>query len=449
MAKTLQDIRLQLQRGEVTSEQLVEEALASVKSSEGQGDKTFIKVYDDKAMVQAKAIDQVRKSGVELHPLAGIPISIKDLFDVAGEITLSGSIVRRKSIPAKYDAHIVSKLRAAGAILIGRTNMTEFAFSGLGINPHYGTPLNPWDRKMGRIPGGSSSGAAISVTDNMAAAAIGTDTGGSVRIPSALCGLTGFKPTAVRVSKEGAFPLSTTLDSIGPLANSVSCCSILDQTMRGAAVNALLDKPVDSLTLAIPQTIVLDDMDRTVAEKFENIVKSLSESGVHIVEHPCSIFSQIPLANSKGGFAAVEAFHTLRDLLEKDESNFDPRVAVRVRRGAEMLGVEYLELLDATVKIRKEADEITRHYDGLLMPTVPTIAPILDHLEKSDTAYHETNLLMLRNCSFGNFLDRCAISLPIHQPGEAPVGMMVMGNTGEDEKLLEVANCIEKVVLNV
>ena len=449
MAKTLQDIRLQLQRGEVTSEQLVEEALASALSSEGQGGKTFIKVYDNQAMVQAKAIDQVRKSGVELHPLAGIPISIKDLFDVAGEITLSGSIVRRKSVPAKSDAHIVSKLRAAGAILIGRTNMTEFAFSGLGINPHYGTPLNPWDRKTGRIPGGSSSGAAISVTDKMAAAAIGTDTGGSVRIPSALCGLTGFKPTAVRVSKEGAFPLSTTLDSIGPLANSVSCCSILDQTMRGAAVNKLPDIAVDGLTLAIPQTIVLDDMDRTVATKFENVVKRLSESGVRIVEHPCSILSQIPLANSKGGFAAVEAFHTLRDLLEKDESNFDPRVAVRVRRGAEMLGVEYLELLDATANIRKEADEITRNYDALIMPTVPTIAPILDHLEKSDTAYHENNLLMLRNCSFGNFLDRCAISLPIHQLGEAPVGMMVMGNTGEDKKLLEVANSIEKVVLNV
>ena len=449
MAKTLQGIRLQLQRGEVTSEQLVGEALASAVSSEGQGGKTFIKVYEDQAMIQAKTIDQVRKSGVELHPLAGIPISIKDLFDVAGEITLSGSIVRRNSVPAKSDAHIVAKLRAAGAILIGRTNMTEFAFSGLGINPHYGTPLNPWDRKTGRIPGGSSSGAAISVTDNMAAAAIGTDTGGSVRIPSALCGLTGFKPTAVRVSREGTFPLSTTLDSIGPLANSVSCCSILDQTMRGAAVNALLDKPVDGLTLAIPQTIVLDDMDRTVATKFENVIKRLSGSGVRIVEHPCSILSQIPLANSKGGFAAVEAFHTLRDLLEKDESSFDPRVAVRVRRGAEMSGVEYLELLDATVNIRKEADEITRNYDALIMPTVPTIAPILDHLEKSDTAYHEANLLMLRNCSFGNFLNRCAISLPIQQPGEAPVGMMVMGNTGEDEKLLEVANCIEKVVLNV
>ena len=449
MAKTLQDTRIQLQRGEVTSERLVAEALASASSAEGQGDKVFIKVYEEQAMVQAKAIDQVRKSGVELHPLCGIPISIKDLFDVAGEITLSGSIVRKKSVPANSDAHIVTKLRAAGAILIGRTNMTEFAFSGLGINPHYGTPLNPWDRKTGRIPGGSSSGAAISVTDKMAAAAIGTDTGGSVRIPSALCGLTGFKPTAVRVSKEGAFPLSTTLDSIGPLANSVSCCSILDQTMRGAAVNTLPDIAVDGLTLAIPQTIVLDDMDRTVAAKFENAVKRLSESGVRIVEHPCSIFSQIPLANSKGGFAAVEAFHTLRDLLEKDESNFDPRVAVRVRRGAEMLGVEYLELLDATVNIRKEADEVTRNYDALIMPTVPIIAPILDHLEKSDTAYHEANLLMLRNCSFGNFLDRCAISLPIHQFGEAPVGMMVMGNTGEDKKLLEVANSIEKVLLNV
>ena len=223
-------------------------------------------------MVQAKAIDQVRKSGVELHPLAGIPISIKDLFDVAGEITLSGSIVRRKSIPAKYDAHIVSKLRAAGAILIGRTNMTEFAFSGLGINPHYGTPLNPWDRKMGRIPGGSSSGAAISVIDNMAAAAIGTDTGGSVRIPSALCGLTGFKPTAVRVSKEGAFPLSTTLILLAHLQIASHAAQFWIRPC-GAAVNALLDKPVDSLTLAIPQTIVLDDMDRTVAEKFENIVK--------------------------------------------------------------------------------------------------------------------------------------------------------------------------------
>mgnify|MGYP005731356011 FL=1 len=283
MAKTLQDTRIQLQRGEVTSERLVAEALASASSAEGQGDKVFIKVYEEQAMVQAKAIDQVRKSGVELHPLCGIPISIKDLFDVAGEITLSGSIVRKKSVPANSDAHIVTKLRAAGAILIGRTNMTEFAFSGLGINPHYGTPLNPWDRKTGRIPGGSSSGAAISVTDNMAAAAIGTDTGGSVRIPSALCGLTGFKPTAARVSKEGAFPLSTTLDSIGPLANSVSCCSLLDQTMRGAAVNVLLDKPLDGLTLAIPKTIVLDDMDRTVAKRFENVVTRLSESGVRIV----------------------------------------------------------------------------------------------------------------------------------------------------------------------
>ncbi|MEC9102150.1 MAG: amidase family protein, partial [Pseudomonadota bacterium] len=312
MVKTLQDTRMQLQRGEATSLDLVSEALAALNSPEGQGDKTFIRVYEKEAILQAEAIDKVRKSGVELHPLAGIPISIKDLFDVAGEVTLSGSIVRKKSDVARSDAYIVSMLRAAGAIIIGRTNMTEFAFSGLGINPHYGTPLNPWDRKIGRIPGGSSSGAAVSVTDNMAAAAIGTDTGGSVRIPSALCGLTGFKPTAARVSTKGAFPLSTTLDSIGPLANSVACCALLDQTMRGAPVQVLLDKPIGDLTLAIPQTIVLDDMDKSVVAAFENVVKMLSKFGVRIVEHSFSVFSKIPMANSKGGFAAVEAFHTLR-----------------------------------------------------------------------------------------------------------------------------------------
>ena len=446
MVKTLQDTRMQLQRGEATSQDLVSEALAALNSPEGQGDKTFIRVYEKEAILQAEAIDKVRKSGVELHPLAGIPISIKDLFDVAGEVTLSGSIVRKKSDVARSDAYIVSMLRAAGAIIIGRTNMTEFAFSGLGINPHYGTPLNPWDRKIGRIPGGSSSGAAVSVTDNMAAAAIGTDTGGSVRIPSALCGLTGFKPTASRVSTKGAFPLSTTLDSIGPLANSVACCALLDQTMRGAPVQVLLDKPIGDLTLAIPQTIVLDDMDGSVAAAFENVLKMLSKFGVRIVEHSFSVFSKIPMANSKGGFAAVEAFHTLRLLLETDEPNFDPRVAVRVKRGAEMLGVDYLELLNNTAQIRKEADKITRNYDAVIMPTVPTIAPVLDNLETSDELYHETNLLMLRNCSFGNFLNRCAISLPIHKAGEPPVGLMIMGNTAEDEKLLEIANSIEKVI---
>ena len=446
MVKTLQDTRMQLQRGEATSQDLISEALAALNSPEGQGDKTFIRVYEKEAILQAEAIDKVRKSGVELHPLAGIPISIKDLFDVAGEVTLSGSIVRKKSDVARSDAYIVSMLRAAGAIIIGRTNMTEFAFSGLGINPHYGTPLNPWDRKIGRIPGGSSSGAAVSVTDNMAAAAIGTDTGGSVRIPSALCGLTGFKPTASRVSTKGAFPLSTTLDSIGPLANSVACCALLDQTMRGAPVQVLLDKPIGDLTLAIPQTIVLDDMDGSVAAAFENVLKMLSKFGVRIVEHSFSVFSKIPMANSKGGFAAVEAFHTLRLLLETDEPNFDPRVAVRVKRGAEMLGVDYLELLNNTAQIRKEADKITRNYDAVIMPTVPTIAPVLDNLETSDELYHETNLLMLRNCSFGNFLNRCAISLPIHKAGEPPVGLMIMGNTAEDEKLLEIANSIEKVI---
>ena len=221
MNKTIREITTLLDLGKVTSSELVDAAIEEIEKEKGQGRTTFIKSYPDQAKAQAIAIDKLRASGVVVSPIAGIPISIKDLFDVAGEITTAGSLVRKMCAPAIQDADIVKKLRSAGAIVMGRTNMTEFAFSGLGINPHYGTPLNPWDRDKSRIPGGSSSGAAISVSDNMAVAGIGTDTGGSVRIPSALCGLTGFKPTAARVSTLGAFPLSTTLDSIGPLARSV------------------------------------------------------------------------------------------------------------------------------------------------------------------------------------------------------------------------------------
>ena len=235
MNGTIEEIGQLLDLGKVTSLELVTSALKEIENEEGQGQTTFTKTYADQAKAQAIGIDKLRAEGLVLSPIAGMPISIKDLFDVAGETTMAGSRVRKNSAPAARDADIIKKLRSAGAILIGRTNMTEFAFSGLGINPHYGTPLNPWNRDEARIPGGSSSGAAVSVSDNMAVAGIGTDTGGSVRIPSALCGLTGFKPTAARVSTSGAFPLSTTLDSIGPLARSVNCCAILDQVMRGQA----------------------------------------------------------------------------------------------------------------------------------------------------------------------------------------------------------------------
>src|SRR6266851_3053407 len=239
---TVLSLAADLAAGRTSSRALIEAALARIAEPSGEGARSFVKVYADSARAAADAQDSLRKAGYVASPLAGLPVSIKDLFDVAGEPTLAGSTALDDRPLAQSDAPVVSRLRAAGAVLIGRTNMTEFAFSGVGINPHYGTPGNPYDRRL--IPGGSSSGAAVSVSDGGAVIAIGTDTGGSVRIPAALCGIVGFKPTQERISRDGVTPLSTTLDSIGPLANSVACCAIADAILAGAPPLAPAALPV-------------------------------------------------------------------------------------------------------------------------------------------------------------------------------------------------------------
>jgi aspartyl-tRNA(Asn)/glutamyl-tRNA(Gln) amidotransferase subunit A len=443
MTKTIAEITSAFASGLTTSAVETESALAAIDATQGEGSRAFLKVYHDGARASARASDEARTLGIQAGPLGGVTISVKDLFDVAGEVTLAGSKVRDQSTVALSDAPVLARLRAAGAVIVGRTNMTEFAFSGLGINPHYDTPRNPWDRATGRVPGGSSSGAAVSVADGMAVAAIGTDTGGSVRIPSALCGLTGFKPTARRVPTAGAFPLSTTLDSIGPLANSVACCALIDQVMSGEAVRPLIARPVSGMTLAVPQTLFLDDMDDHVSAAFEHALSRLSAAGARIVEISFDVTADILAANATGGFASPEAFATLRDLLQADEGRFDPRVSVRVKRGGAMSAADYLALLDDRVMIRAKANAASREYDALLTPTTPIVAPAIADLVASDDAYHSANMLMLRNPSFGNFLDRCATSLPIHRLGDAPVGLMVLGETLGDGKALEVAAGIE------
>tara|TARA_Y100000385_G_scaffold149538_1_gene155070 strand:- start:1503 stop:2249 length:747 start_codon:yes stop_codon:yes gene_type:complete len=244
----------------------------------------------------------------------------------------------------------------------------------------------------------------------------------------------------------GAFPLSTTLDSIGPLARSVECCAILDQIMRGESVGLFRDRPLETLTLAVPKTIVFDDIEEKVANDFNRALVKISKLGAKVIDIPFNVLSEIPRANAKGGYAAVEAFGTLRNLLKKDPNSFDPRVAVRIQRGEEMSAYDYIELMNARKSICEMSNKISMDFDALLMPTVPITAPILKDIEASDELYHDMNLLMLRNCSFGNFLDRCAISLPIHEEGTAPVGLMVMGETNGDVKLLEIAKTIEATI---
>jgi aspartyl-tRNA(Asn)/glutamyl-tRNA(Gln) amidotransferase subunit A len=319
-----------------TSRGLIEECLARIENKAGEGQRAFLKVHAGLARTAADLHDRMRASGTAASRFAGVPISIKDLFDIAGDVTTAGTIMLRDAAPATADAPAVARLRAAGFIPIGRTNMTEFAFSGIGINPHYGTPLSPYDRKAGRIPGGSSSGAAVSVTDGMAMGALGTDTGGSCRIPAAFCAIVGFKPTAARVPTRGAFALSTTLDSVGPLAATVECCAILDAVLAGEPFEDLVRFPLDGLRLAVPQTVVLNDMESKVAQAFDCALAALRKAGARITDIPLREFAELRAINAKGGFAAAQSYAIHRSLIAKSEKLYDPKVLVRILRGREI-----------------------------------------------------------------------------------------------------------------
>ncbi|WP_343587582.1 amidase, partial [Herbaspirillum sp.] len=307
MYPRLSQLAADLDSGRTTSVALTEQALAKIADASGEGARVFTSVYADQARAAAQAADTLRAAGLRRSPIDGLPVSVKDLFDVAGETTLAGSVVLRGKPAAAANAVVVQNLINAGAVVIGKTNMTEFAYSGLGINPHYGTPQNAWQRGVdgGRIPGGSSSGAAVSVTDGMACAAIGSDTGGSVRIPSALNGLTGFKPTASRVSMKGVLPLSQYLDSIGPLAASVECCAIMDAVLSGADYFAPIAHPLRGLRLLAPTNVVLDGMDEQVGAAYQAALGKLSAAGAVIVEQPVPAFGELAAINAKGGFTAA------------------------------------------------------------------------------------------------------------------------------------------------
>jgi aspartyl-tRNA(Asn)/glutamyl-tRNA(Gln) amidotransferase subunit A len=444
--QTIGAARRALAEGKTSSRALVEAALARAQDKAGEGPRAFTRVYAEGALAAADAADRLAKAGGTPAPLAGIPISIKDLFDVAGETTLAGSVALKSAPPAAADAAIVQRLRAAGAVIVGKTNMTEFAFSGLGLNPHYGTPSSPWDRKTRRIPGGSSSGAGVSVADGMVLGAIGTDTGGSVRIPAAFNGIAGFKPTARRVSTAGAFPLSTTLDSIGPLAPSVACCALVDAIMAGEEPAPPAERAVEGLRLAVPQRYVVDGLDDTVAAAYTLALSRLSKAGARLVEMPLAELEEIPRIMTKGALVTVEAFAVHRTLLAAEGAKYDPRVASRIRQGGNAAAADYYDMLRQRAGLMERVSRVTSAYDALLCPTVAIAAPAIAPLERDDDLYVKTNLAVLKNTTAFNFLDRCAISMPIHRPGDAPVGLMVVGETMADRALLEIAAALEKAL---
>lgn len=443
--KTLAGLARELKTGATTSRTLVEGCLARIGDPEGEGARAFLKVHAETSRAAADYYDRLRALGVALSPWAGIPVSIKDLFDMAGDVTTAGSRVLRGQPPAREDCAAVVRLRAAGFIPIGRTNMTEFAYSGLGLNPHYGTPLNPFERPRRRVPGGSSAGAAISIADEMSYGALGTDTGGSCRIPAAFCGVVGFKPTARRVPVSGVFPLSQSLDSVGPLAASVACCATLDAVLAGMSTNSLRATGLRGRRFAVPTRYVLDSLDSHVAHSFERAVRDLRVAGAAVSEIALAELEELPAINRKGGFPAAEAYAVHREHLDSKRELYDPRVASRILHGREQSAADYRELIRARAELQRRVEERLEEYDAALLPTVPIVAPLLQELE-SDEAYLRINQLVLRNTAVANFLDRCAISVPCEEPGTAPVGLMLMGASGDDRRLLAIAAAVEMLV---
>jgi aspartyl-tRNA(Asn)/glutamyl-tRNA(Gln) amidotransferase subunit A len=424
--------------GQTTSRALVETCLARIADPTGQGALAFTRIYTDQALASADAADIQRGAGRAPSRYAGIPISIKDLFDVAGETTRAGSIVLDGAPPAQAHAPVIARLLQAGLIPVGRTNMTEFAFSGVGINPHYGTPLSPWRRAEKYIPGGSSSGAAVSVADGFALGAIGTDTGGSCRIPAALCGIAGFKPTQRRVPLAGALPLSPTLDSIGPLAATAADCAILDAILAGEPDRVLPHRSLPALRLLLPVNLAFEHLDDATEDSLDRAVRALDAAGAVIDRAPLRAFDDIAAAHLRGGFASVEAYAWHRTLLADRGAQYDPRVASRIRLGASMKAVEYIDLLAARAGIIRGFEAEMAGYDALILPTVPIAPPRVAAFDTEDD-YWKLNYLLLRNPSQINFLDGCAISIPCHATGAAPAGLMIAAPAMADALVLAIA----------
>ncbi len=443
MTPDLTGTRTLIERGAASASAALEACAAAANTPALQH--AFVGNRFSEAAAAAAAVDSLRAAGGPLPTLAGLAVTVKDLFDVQGEITSAGSKVLAGRTAALADCPAVARLRRAGAALFGRTNMSEFAFSGVGINPHHGTPANAATALLDalpRIPGGSTSGGGVSVAGGAGWAALGSDTGGSIRIPAALQGLVGFKNTARLTPTDGAIPLSTTLDTACAITLSVRDAVLLHEVLADRSV-ALAGRPIAALRLAVPTHTMLDALDPTVAGAFARTLAVLRTAGAHIQEIALAPLADVPGINASGGFSAAESWAWHRKLLAVHERDYDPRVALRIRRGESMSAADYIDLVNARRDwIRRMVHEM-RGFDAMLSPTVPCVAPPIAPLLADDRAFFATNALLLRNPSVVNLLDGCALSLPCHVSAEMPVGLMVWSGALQDDVVLDVSLAIE------
>ncbi len=422
----------------------LEAALARIDDPKGEGARACLTVYREPARAAADAADARAKAGVSLGPLDGAIVSIKDLFDVAGEVTRAGSkILAEEGRPALCDAPIVQRLRAAGAVIVAKTNMTEFAYSGIGANPHFGTPGNPADRA--RVPGGSSSGGAVAAADRMCDISIGSDTGGSTRIPAALCGIVGFKPSRQRVPTAGAFPLSYTLDSIGPMARSVADCANADAVMAGEAPWQLVAAPLANLRIGIAQGPPIDNLDDVVGKRFPAALDRLEQAGARLSAEKLPLLDAMAEVNAKGGVLPAEALAVHRERLARRADAIDPNVRVRLERAQKITAADYVDMVQTRANLIRAMDARLADIDVLAMPTTPVVAPLMSEVATPDD-FARKNAMVLRNTTVWNFFDCCAISLPLPRDGGLPAGLMLVARNGHDRRLLRVAAAVEKTL---
>ncbi|WP_425259700.1 amidase [Rubrivivax sp. RP6-9] len=435
--------REQLLRGDAKADDLLDAALAAADDPAARH--AFLRRFDAQARAAAMAVDGALAAGAPLPPLAGLAVSIKDLFDVAGQPTTAASAAMADAAPAAADSPVVARLRAAGAALVGHTNLSEFAFSGVGINPHHGTPANVATATLDatpRIPGGSTSGGAVSVACGAAWAALGSDTGGSIRIPAALQGLVGFKNTQALTPLAGSVPLSTTLDTACAITRSVRDAVLLHEVLAARRVQ-LPGRPLQALRLAVPQTLMLDGLEPAVASAFDAALAALRDGGAQVETVALPELAELAGINALGGFPAAEAWTWHRDRLATRSAQYDPRVAMRIRRGEAMRAADYITLLQARRDWIQRVQAALRGFDAALSPTVPMVAPPIAPLLADDELFFATNGRLLRNCAAVNFFDGCALSLPCQAAGTMPVGLMVWGPAGSDDAVLGASLAIE------
>ena len=428
----------------VSARDRLEQALARIADPNGEGARACLTIYRDAAIAAADAADARARDGISLGPLDGAIVSIKDLFDVAGEVTRAGSkILAEEGKPAAADAPIVRRLRAGGAVIVAKTNMTEFAYSGIGANPHFGTPGNPADRK--RVPGGSSSGAVVAAADGMCDISIGSDTGGSTRIPAAICGLVGFKPSRQRITIEGAFPLSQSIDSIGPIARTVTDCFKADAVMAADDYAPLEPTPLAGLRIGIAQGPPVEKLDDTVAKRFPQAIDRLEKAGARLSNEKLPLLDDMVRVNSRGGVQPAEAYALHRDRLERRADAIDPNVRVRLERASGVTAADFIWMVNERAALIRAMDARLADIDVLAMPTTPIVAPTLDEVTVQDEFFRK-NAMLLRNTSIWNFFNCCAITLPLPREGGLPTGLMLVVRNGQDRRLFGIAAAVERLL---